>query len=105
MGDLPPNFGGEPPIAPPPAQWQPAYPPQASKRPRTWPAIALASIAVLLGAVALVVSLTRSTNGPSGATPTSTPVTATADESASAHQKLCDSYKLAARAVQARRPN
>ena len=100
MGDRPPNFDGESPIGPPPGQWQPAYPAQPAKRPRTWPAVAVAAIAVALGAAALVVSLTRSTNGRSGASPASTTVTATAEESASAHQKLCDSYKLAARAVQ-----
>nr|WP_082975672.1 hypothetical protein [Mycobacterium sp. E2238] len=101
MGDLPPNFGGEPPIAPPPAQWQPPYPPQPSKRPRIWPAIALASIAVLLGAVALVVAATRSTNDSAPGSPTTSAApTHTAAESAAAHKKLCDVYNVAARAVQ-----
>ncbi|WP_082959199.1 MULTISPECIES: hypothetical protein [unclassified Mycobacterium] len=101
MGDLPPNFGGEPPNAPPPSQWQPPYPPAPSKRPRTWPAIALASIAVLLGAVALVVAATRSTNDSAPGSPTTSAApTYTAAESAAAHRKLCDIYNVAARAVQ-----
>ncbi|WP_082945362.1 hypothetical protein [Mycobacterium sp. E2733] len=101
MGDVPPNFGGEPPIVPPPAQWQPAYPPQPLKRPRTWPAIALALIAVLLGAVALVVAATRSTNNSTQGSPTTSAAPAyNAAESAAAHKKLCDVYTVAARAVQ-----
>lgn len=101
MGHLPPSLGGEPPVAPPPGQWQPAYPPQASKRPRTWLAIALASVAILLGAVALVVAATRSTNDfTSGSPTTSAAPTYTAAESAAAHKKLCDLYRVAAHAVQ-----
>lgn len=101
MGDLPPNVGGEPPVATPPGQWQPPYPPAPSRCPRTWPAIALASIAVLLGAVALVVVATRSTNSSTSGSPTTyaTP-TSTAAETAAAHRKLCDIYTVAARAVQ-----
>ena len=102
MGDLPLNFGGESPVGPPPDQWQPTYPPQPLRRPRTWPAIALASIAALVGAAALVVSLTRPTSSsPSrSSTITSAPATYSADETATAHQKLCDIYKLASRAIQ-----
>lgn len=85
----------------PPGQWQPAYPPQSLTRPRTWPAIALASIAVLLGAVALVVAATRSTHNSTPSSPTTSAApTYTAAEPAAAHKKLCDSYRLAARAVQ-----
>lgn len=101
MGDLPQNFGGERPIAPPPGQWQPAYPPELPKRPGAWPAIALASIAVLLGAVALVVAATRSTNNSTtGPATTSAAPTFTAEQSTAAHKRLCDVYNLAARAVQ-----
>ncbi|MCV7396850.1 hypothetical protein H5P32_20020 [Mycobacterium paraseoulense] len=101
MGDTPPNFRGEPPIGPPPGQWPPTYPSQAVNRVRTWPAIALASIALLLGVVALIVVSTRSTSGSSESLPvTSTVPSHSAGETAAAHQKLCDAYKLAARAVQ-----
>ncbi|OBI35827.1 hypothetical protein A5709_17725 [Mycobacterium sp. E1386] len=101
MADLPPNFGGEPPIAPPPGQWQPPYPPQPSKRPRIWPAIALASVAVLLSVGASIVVMTRPTSGSSAAPSTTTTTSAyTAEQTATAHQKLCDAYRLAGRAVQ-----
>lgn len=100
MGDLPPNFGGEP-GGPPPAQWQPAYPTQPVRRSGTWLAIAVSAVAALLGAAALVVSLTRSTDGLSAVSPATTTTRAnTAQETTSAHQKLCDAYKLAAQAVQ-----
>lgn len=68
---------------------------------RTWPAIALASIAVLLGAVALLVAATRSTNdsAPAPSTTAAAP-TYTPAESAAAHKKLCDVCAVAARAVQ-----
>lgn len=101
MGDLPTNFGGQPPVGPPPVQWQPISPHKPTKRPRTWPAIALASIAVLLGAVALVVASTRSTNSSPATTETaSSAPTYTAAQIADAHKKLCDVYAVAARAVQ-----
>ncbi|WP_083208457.1 hypothetical protein [Mycobacterium malmoense] len=99
MGDQPPGFGGQQPAGP--GQWQPTYAPQPTGRPRTWPAIALASIAVLLGAAALVVSLTRgSSNLAPKSAPTAPTPTYSSEEVAAAHQKLCDAYKLAARAVQ-----
>ncbi len=63
--------------------------------------MALAAIAALLGAAALIVALTRpTTSGPAVAPGTTAPSTYTAAEVAAAHQKLCDAYKLAARAVQ-----
>ncbi|WP_174237095.1 hypothetical protein [Mycobacterium basiliense] len=89
---------------PPPAeQWIPNYPPQPAPRSRTWPLVALAIIAIVgvaLGATALLVAIAHPTNSNSGgaATTTASP-TYTAAETATAHQKLCDVYKLAARAV------
>ncbi|WP_332481635.1 hypothetical protein [Mycobacterium intracellulare] len=61
----------------------------------------MAAVAVLLGAAALVVALTR----PAGSQPTVSSVTPaspsyTSEQTAAAHQKLCDTYKLAAREVQ-----
>jgi hypothetical protein len=68
----------------------------AAPRWHTWLAIAFGSLGVLLGAAGLVVGLTRSTSGPA----TTTAPTYTAAETAAAQQQLCDTYKLAARAVQ-----
>lgn len=103
MGDLPPNFGGQPPTGPPPGEWQPAYrPPRPAKPPRTWPAIAAALFGVALGVAAIVISVTNATTSESGggsvttsATPTNSP-----EQTGSAHKKLCDAYNLSARAVQ-----
>lgn len=61
----------------------------------------VAIAAVVLGAAALIVALTRPTNsGPATAAGTTAEPTYTAAETAAAHQKLCEVYKLAARAVQ-----
>ncbi|WP_373180512.1 hypothetical protein, partial [Mycobacterium marinum] len=70
--------------------------------PRTWPRVALvitAIVGVVLGAAALVVALTRPTVRES-ATPNTNPSPFTPAETASAHRKLCDIYRLAARQVQ-----
>ncbi|MGD1255989.1 hypothetical protein ACKUT9_17265 [Mycobacterium seoulense] len=101
MGDLPSNFGGEPPIGPSAGQWQPTFPPQRSSRPRTGPAMVLASVAVLISVGALAAAMTRPTSGSSG-TPSATATTPSysAEQTAAAHQKLCDAYRLAGRAVQ-----
>jgi hypothetical protein len=95
-GDLPPDFGAESTGRPPAAQWMPAYPAQPAPRPRTWLAIALAAIATAVAIAALIVALTRSTTPPA----TTTAPRYTAAETASAQRQLCDTYKLAARAVQ-----
>ncbi|CCK60181.1 Conserved protein of unknown function [Mycobacterium canettii CIPT 140070010] len=90
---------------PPPTtgQWTPTYPP-APAHSRNWPLATVASIAIVavaLGAAALIVALTRPTTSGSATPPatTATP-TYTAAETAAAHQKLCEVYKRAARAVQ-----
>lgn len=89
---------------PPPTtgQWTPTHPP-APPRSRNWPLAAVASVAiaaVVLGAAALIVALTRPTNsGPATAAGTTAEPTYTAAETAAAHQKLCEVYKLAAQAV------
>ncbi len=61
----------------------------------------MASVAALLGAAALIAALTRPTaSGPAATVATTAAATYTAAETAAAHQKLCEVYKLAARAVQ-----
>ena len=103
VGDLPPAPREGPTTGPPPGppQWAPAFPPQPPPRPRAWTAIALGAVAALLGGAALVVALTRPTSSSSSvSTATSATPSYSADQTAAAHQKLCDAYKLAARAVQ-----
>lgn len=103
-GDFPPVPGQGPATGPPPdpMQWgTPPFPMQRRPRPRAWLAIALSATAVLLGAAALVVVLTRPTStGSSVPSTTSTAPSYTADQTAAAHKQLCDAYKLAAHAVQ-----
>lgn len=102
VGDLPPASGERPTTgAPGPTQWAPAFPAPRPVRPQAWSAIALAAVAVVLGVAALVVALTRPTsNQATVSSTTSTTPSYTADQTAAAHQKLCDAYTLAARAVQ-----
>lgn len=103
MGDFPPAPGEGPTTGPPPSpmRWPPAFPIQKPPRPRAWSAITLAVIALGVGAAALVVALIRPTSSPSAvSSTTSTTPTYTADQTAAAHKQLCDTYKLAAHAVQ-----
>lgn len=102
VGDLPPAPGEGPTAGPPSSMpWAPTFPTQPPPRPKAWPAIALSAIAVVLGVAALVVALTRPTSNQSTASSTTSTTPAyTADQTAAAHQQLCDSYKLAAHAVQ-----
>ncbi|ORB82779.1 hypothetical protein B1987_01765 [Mycobacterium kansasii] len=86
---------------PPAEQWTPPYPAHPPARSRTWPAVALSGVAVLLGAAALIVALTRpTTSGTTAGPATSAAPTYIPAEVAAAHEKLCDVYKLAARSVQ-----
>ncbi|CCK53919.1 Exported protein of unknown function [Mycobacterium canettii CIPT 140060008] len=67
-------------------------------RTRSWPAITVASIAAVVAVAALIVALT---NARPAATPATTSVpTYTAAETAAAQRQLCDTYRLAAQAVQ-----
>jgi hypothetical protein len=86
-----PDLGGGSAVGP----WVVGHPAPSASRTRTWPAMAVAVVGVLLGAAGLIVALTRPTPEPVK----STAPTYTAAEIAAAHQKLCDAYKLAARAV------
>lgn len=61
-------------------------------------ALVLAMVSTVVAVVALVVATSRSSG--SSTTPTAAAPTYSATEVAAAHQKLCDAYKLVARAVQ-----
>lgn len=104
MTDDPPSHpGAGPHVGPPVGQWAPGYPaPQASGS-RTWPLVALgAMVLALIATVVAVVALVFATSRSSGSSQTLSPAAPTypAAEVSAAHQKLCDAYKLAARAVQ-----
>ncbi|WP_102420023.1 hypothetical protein [Mycobacterium sp. 4858] len=97
VGNQPWGPGGGPAAQPPVGNWPSNYSGQPAPRPRPWQAIALAVTAVVATA-ALVVAVVRPTESPAPAT-TSTPTYSPAEVTA-AQQELCDTYKLAARAVQ-----
>lgn len=73
-------------------RWTPGFPIQALRRPRIWPAVALAAVANVVATAALIVALTR----PTAAKPTATitPSTLSAVETSAAERRLCDTYKL-----------
>lgn len=79
-------------------QWAPGVRVQSPPRPRAWPAVALAIVGTTLAAAALIVALTRPT-ATQPITTTAAP-TPNAAEASAAERQLCDTYKLAARAVQ-----
>ncbi len=104
-GDLPPDLGGgstlQPPVSP---HWSPTNTERPVSGSRIWPAIALgaisiAVIAVLVAVAALIVCLTR--QAAPGTAPANAAATYTAAEIATAEHRLCDTYKLHARAVRA----
>ena len=98
-GQFPPAPGDRSAAGHPAAmQWAPGNRVQPIARPRTWPAVALAVVATTLAAAALIVALTRPT-ATKPITTTAAP-TPNAAETSTAERQLCDSYKLAARAVQ-----
>lgn len=99
MGDLPSDFGESSTNRPPDAgQRTQGLAPQPPPRGRTWPAVALAAISLVVAVAALMVALTRSTYA--APPPTTTAPTHSAAETAAAQRQLCDTYTLAARAVQ-----
>jgi hypothetical protein len=98
VGDLPSDFGESSTNRPPAEQWTPAQATQTAPRSRTWPAVALAAIAFVVAVAALIVAVTHSTR--TAAPPQTTVPTYTAAETSAAQRQLCDTYKLAARAVQ-----
>lgn len=100
-GNLPPAPDGgamRGPVGP--MAWGQPLPLHSPPRPRAWPAIALALIAVVLGGAALFVALTHPAGTrPTISAPTTTPAPSGFDGAAS-HKQLCDAYRTAARAVQ-----
>ncbi len=98
VGDPPSDFGEASSNRPPAGQWTPTHATHTPPRSRTWPAVALAAIAFVVAVAALIVAITHSTRT---APPLQTTgPTYTAAETATAQRQLCDTYKLAARAVQ-----
>ncbi|ASL12185.1 membrane protein [Mycobacterium intracellulare subsp. chimaera] len=98
MGDAPSGFGQGPAAQPPMGNWPPQSFGQPAKPSRPWVVIAIA-VTAAIAITALVVALMRPTDSHSSMTTTTAP-THTATETATAQQRLCDTYKLAARAVQ-----
>ncbi|MGO9155719.1 hypothetical protein [Mycobacterium sp.] len=98
VGDLPSDFGESSTNRPPAEQWTPPHATHLPPRSRTWPAVAVAAIALVVAVAALIVALTHSTHAASPATTTGP--TYTAADTSAAQRQLCDTYKLAARAVQ-----
>lgn len=98
VGDQPSGFGQGPTAQPPAGNWPPPYAGQPPARSRPLLAVAVAATAAVAVA-ALVVALTRPTaSHPS--TTTNTAPTHTPAETAAAQKQLCDTYNLAAHAVQ-----
>lgn len=94
---VPSGFSEGPSAQPPAGSWPPPNLGQPASRQRPWMAIAVA-VTGAVAAVALSIALTRP--APSHpAVATATP-TRTSTEIAMAQQRLCETYKLAARAVQ-----
>lgn len=100
MGDLPSGYGDGPVAQPPTGNWPPPpYLPQPASRSRPWLAIAVA-VTAAVAVAALILGLTRPMDPHSSTTTATTPPAYTHAETAAAQQQLCDTYKLAAHAVQ-----
>lgn len=100
---LPPDLGHGPTNSRSPGPWMPIHPTAPPSPPRVarglaLAALALAAIATIAATAALALLFTRPTNSGSSATRTSP--SPAAPDVASAEQRLCDTYRLAAKAVQ-----
>lgn len=98
VGEPPAGHGERVTFPPRAGDWQPPNLGQPASRPRPWLAIAVAATAAVAVA-ALGVALTRVTDSRSSGTTTTVPTHAHA-EIAAAQKQLCDTYNLAAHAVQ-----
>src|ERR1700748_2130843 len=98
VGDMPADFGEGSSSGQPAAQWAPPFPTQTPQRPRSWPAVGLALIAVVVAVAALIFALTNSK--PAAPPPTPAVPAFTAAQTAAAQKQLCDTYRLAAQAAQ-----
>ncbi|OBJ70092.1 hypothetical protein [Mycobacterium colombiense] len=96
--DLPSDRGEGPSAQPPAESWPRPDISQPPSRPRPWLAIAVV-VSAAVAVAALAIALIRPAASHSSATTTATP-THTPAETAAAQQRLCETYKLAARAVQ-----
>ncbi|OBB93334.1 hypothetical protein [Mycobacterium sp. 852002-40037_SCH5390672] len=97
VGDLPSGHGEGLSAQPAAGSWPPPHFPQLVSRPRPWLAIAVV-VTAAVAVAALVVALMRPTS-PHTSVHSAAP-THTTSELATAQQRLCETYKLAARAVQ-----
>lgn len=97
-GEHAPGFGDEPLARPPAGPWPASFIGPAARRARPWLAIAVALTAAVAVA-ALVVALTRTFPATTAPAVPAAPAF-TAAQTTLAQQRLCDAYKLAARAVQ-----
>ncbi|MGO9350910.1 MAG: hypothetical protein ACLP3C_08835 [Mycobacterium sp.] len=98
VGDLPSDFGESSTNRPPAKGWTPLQATPTPPRSRPGPAVALAALALVVAVAALIMAITNSTR--TTPPPQTTAPTYTAAETATAQRQLCDTYKLAARAVQ-----
>lgn len=95
-GDLPSGTGEGPSFQARAGQWIPPYPTGQASHSRPWLAVAVV-VTAAVAIAALIVAVVR----PTGAgTSARTAPTYTAAETAAAQRELCDTYKLAARAVE-----
>ncbi|WP_425293755.1 hypothetical protein [Mycobacterium pseudokansasii] len=92
------NVGDGSSIRPSAGQAIPPYAAQPGPCARTWPAIGIATFSTIVAVAALIVVFTRSAAPGTHVTPALP--TYTAAEAAAAQQQLCDTYRLAAQAVQ-----
>ncbi|WP_082946210.1 hypothetical protein [Mycobacterium sp. E1747] len=81
---------------PPLADWTPSFSGHAGSRSRPWLAVAV-GLTAAVAVAALIVAATRSAPQPTNSTAAPIP---SASETAAAQRQLCDTYKLAARAVE-----
>ncbi|ORB46685.1 hypothetical protein BST40_17800 [Mycobacterium persicum] len=93
-----PSVGDGSSIRPSPGQAIPTSAAQPGPCARTWTAIGIATVSTMVAVAALIIVFARSAAPGTHVTPALP--TYTAAETAAAQQQLCDTYRLAAQAVQ-----